>query len=441
MREAAATAEDARSTLAARQAELEATAQQAMRRDRQLLDACEAAEGQTAAARRRAEDSAAEASKLRWAVSQAEEALAAETGAARTARSERDDAVAALGALTKTHAAVEADASAAAARAREAEAALIAMRASYSSRLADAERSVREGAAAVERMRLLERQLHESERLRAADQQQYSKVALVLSRLAELENMFGDMLAPVSARAHSYLTALQEIANPEVKITPSFHRGGQIGNLPPPPPLVVATYQPAPDALGGAIAPATGRPRADDKPSTMDGRAPPNTTEQSGAAGRSAADAPPAALRNASPRRLAAVGGGGGSPRVQSHYLSAAPSGRSPRRSPRGSEASAFYADGSSPHRGHALGSSMSLPVLRTPSLPAAGTRKVARGSVRVAARQGVSVGELKQARQGMLAVAPPLEDVLASMHRERPPPLPILPVGALYHSASGAAY
>jgi hypothetical protein len=57
----------------------------------------------------------------------------------------------------------------------------------------------------------------------------------------------------------------------------------------------------------------------------------------------------------------------------------------------------------------------------------------VARGAVRVAARRGVSVGELKQLRHDALSQAPSVEEVVASMHRKSPPPLPVLPAGALY--------
>ena len=427
LREAAASMESKTSSLEARHAELEATAKQAIARDRQLQQACQAAEEQAAAAQAVADELSAELSRLRWMCKQHEETLGTQAEALAATAHERDEVLNALERTAELYKASEAEKAESAARARESEASLLATRAGYSSRIADADRAARDGAAAVARMRTLERQLHEVERLRASDQQQQSKVALVLSRLSELEHMFGDMLAPVSARAHSYLSALQELVHPEVKITPSFQTRGHHGNLPPPPPLVVAQFPTLREGGGPSMAPAPSRPRGDEKPSTMDGRAPPSTAVEWGEGAGAAAHMHRKEMRAAdfSPRRPLP-----GAPvaAVSQHLLA--------DRSPRRDEAMRREgADATSPTRSHALAPSASLPVLRTPSLPAAAHRKVARGAVRVAARQGVSVGELKQARAGMLANAQPLDDVIASMHRERPPPLPTLPVGAIYRS------
>ena len=131
-----------------------------------------------------------------------------------------------------------------------------------------------------------------------------------------------------------------------------------------------------------------------------------------------------------------AAAGGGGLGGGASTNGAAAATGSSPshRSPPHGHATTAAAAAAATvPSTSTALTTSTSLPVLRTPNV-SSGVRRVARGSVRAAARQGVSVGELKQARTGMLAAAPPLEEDGASLlHQPRPPPLPLIPPGALY--------
>ena len=347
-REALQQEADQKSSLETRLAQLEMMAQQAMARDRMLEDACRAAEAKASSAQKKADELGAEVARLNWANGQGIEALASEIEAHARTQQDRDVALEVLERTMSAHRVAEREGAQAAARARDAEASLLAMRASIASRLGDADRTSREGVAALERMRSLERQLLELERQRALEQQQQPKVSLVLSRLSELEQLFGDMLAPVSQRARSYLSALQELAFPEEKISPSIHSPmGKHGVLPTPPAMLVHQLP----ALGGT------QDRSPQKVGTT----------------KHAADSPHESL---SPTKL--VG-------------------------------------------------STTLPQLRTsPS-------RVARGAVRVAARRGVSVGELKQLRQDALSQAPSVEEVVASMHRKSPPPLPVLPAGALY--------
>ena len=102
-------------------------------------------------------------------------------------------------------------------------------------------------------------------------------------------------------------------------------------------------------------------------------------------------------------------------------------------------------------HKHHrSLRQSSSLPVIRAPSLGAR-SPPIARGAIRVSARQGVSLGHRKEQRSSIIrgARASPMgrcdgasqtSPLLQDGNKpELPPELPVVPVGGLYQPPSHA--
>ena len=451
---------------------LKTTAERAVARDTQLQSAFTSAEERAAMARAQVDGMTAEIFHLRWALQQAEAASAEQHAAAARTVAELNDARAALATSSRAEKAAADGRAVAEAKLRDAEASLKAARAGIGSRLADADRAMREGLAATERMRAVQQQ----QKLAAvAEAAQQEKVALLLSRLSELEATFGDMLAPTSATARKYLSAILEVTKPE--ITPAAYRPHVVPpSAQPQQPQQLAPVQ----AYGGGTVITPGKvavppPSRVRLPSHLSPRD--EATAMHGAlhyadgggmhaamglqggipAEELSAVVPRAAEARGMPFALPYPSGPPlGAPHAPAHGRMD-PAGWPPQNHLDGARGGAPLPfagddDGDRPyemangrprpsvppscHHSAALAASTSLPVLRTPSV-ATKLPVVARGAARVAQRHGISVGELKelrsQPRSTLIAKAPPVENLVSMMRRELAPPLPALPVGSLW--------
>ena len=276
---------------------------------------------------------------LRWLVREAEERV--KDGAAEAAKlvAERDAALSELAETRRAKSETTDALSAAQRQAVELEATLLSERSMYGARVAEAEHVAREGAEAKLRMRRLEAKLDAANVARAADGVMHEKQKLLLERLIELEGTFGAVLAP-SKSATPYSLAVQELTKDELRI----------------PAAAVRRHA----ALQGELA-----------PPLLEAPLPGREAHQAAAMAASSV----------------ALG---------RHSEGLLPSGRKAMVPLSGAEAAM------SPSPPPALPASTSLPVLRTGVRPAESVKAlpVARGSARVAARKGVSIGSRSEVKQ-----------------------------------------